>query len=175
MRDATVTNPKFQTVALRYFNPIGAHKSGLIGEDPKEIPNNLAPYITQVASGKLGQLSIFGNDYETPDGTGIRDYIHVMDVADGHVSALKIQKPGFHAINLGSGKGTSVLELLNLFKSATGIEINHAFAPRRMGDIAEFYADTKLASQIMNWKTSRSLEEACRDAWNWQVKNPNGY
>ena len=175
LEDAGVANPAFQAIALRYFNPIGAHESGKIGEDPSGVPNNLAPYITQVASGKLSELSIFGDDYDTADGTGIRDYIHVMDVAEGHVAALGLSEPGFHAVNLGTGKGTSVFELLKAFESVVGRPIPFAVTPRRPGDIAECFADTSLAKKLLGWSSTREISEACADAWRWQSQNPQGY
>jgi UDP-glucose 4-epimerase len=175
LKDIAHANPAFQALALRYFNPIGAHESGKIGEDPSGIPNNLAPYITQVASGKLSLLSVFGDDYDTSDGTGIRDYIHVMDVAEGHVAALGLSEPGFHAVNLGTGQGTSVLELLKAFESVTGKPILYAVTPRRPGDVAACYADTSLAKKLLGWSSQRSISEACADAWRWQSQNPQGY
>jgi UDP-glucose 4-epimerase len=175
LKDTASANPAFQAIALRYFNPIGAHKSGEIGEDPQDIPNNLAPYITQVASGKLSELSVFGNDYDTPDGTGVRDYIHVMDVAEGHVAALSHSKAGYFAVNLGTGAGTSVFELLSAFEEAVGKQIPFAVSPRRAGDIATCYADTSLATELFGWSAQRGIAEACRDAWRWQSKNPRGY
>lgn len=175
LKDTANANQAFQALALRYFNPIGAHKSGKIGEDPSGIPNNLAPYITQVASGKLSQLSIFGDDYDTADGTGIRDYIHVMDVAEGHVAALGLTKPGFQAVNLGTGKGTSVFELLNAFENVVGSAIPYVVAPRRSGDISSCYADTSLAKTLFGWASTREITEACEDAWRWQSQNPHGY
>jgi UDP-glucose 4-epimerase len=175
LRDTAIANPAFQAIALRYFNPIGSHKSGLIGEDPKDIPNNLAPYITQVASGKLSKLSVFGDDYDTPDGTGVRDYIHVMDVAEGHVAALNYMEPGFVAVNLGTGSGTSVFELISSFEEAVGKKIPYAVTPRRPGDIAACYADTSLAMELFSWKAKRGISEACLDAWRWQSNNPEGY
>lgn len=175
LKDTAEANSAFQAIALRYFNPIGAHESGRIGEDPAGIPNNLAPYITQVASGKLSELSVFGDDYNTPDGTGIRDYIHVMDVAEGHVAALGLSEPGFHAVNLGTGQGTSVFELLNAFEAVVGKQIPFAVTQRRPGDIAECYADTSLAKQLLGWSSNRDISEACADAWRWQSKNPKGY
>lgn len=168
-------NPDFTAIALRYFNPIGAHRSGLIGEDPKGIPNNIAPYITQVASGKLSQLAIFGGDYDTLDGTGVRDYVHVMDLAEGHVAALNYSLPGFKAVNLGTGIGTSVKELLSAFEKAAGIEIPYKIIDRRAGDIASSFADVSEAFRLFNWKSERTVEEACIDAWRWQSNNPNGY
>lgn len=175
LRDTAEANPSFQAIALRYFNPIGAHESGRIGEDPAGIPNNLAPYITQVASGKLSELSVFGDDYDTADGTGIRDYIHVMDVAEGHVAALGLSEPGFHAVNLGTGQGTSVFELLTAFETVIGSPIPYAVTPRRPGDIAACYADTSLAKRLLGWSSTRDISEACADAWRWQSQNPQGY
>jgi UDP-glucose 4-epimerase len=175
LKDVCVADSSFQAIALRYFNPIGAHASGRIGEDPGQIPNNLAPYISQVASGKLERIGIFGNDYDTPDGTGVRDYIHVMDLAAGHVAALNYSQPGFHAINLGTGKGTSVLELICAFEAAVGHALASAILPRRPGDIAECYADTALAEELLCWRAQRSIADACADAWRWQSANPAGY
>lgn len=175
LTDTVAANPVFQAIALRYFNPIGAHESGRIGEDPSGIPNNLAPYITQVASGKLSELSVFGDDYDTADGTGIRDYIHVMDVAEGHVAALGLSEPGFHAVNLGTGQGTSVFELLTAFEAVIGSPIPYAVTPRRPGDIAACYADTSLAKKLLGWSSTRDISQACEDAWRWQSQNPQGY
>lgn len=175
LSDTVAANPAFQVIALRYFNPIGAHESGRIGEDPAGIPNNLAPYITQVASGKLSELSVFGDDYDTADGTGIRDYIHVMDVAEGHVAALGLSEAGFHAVNLGTGQGTSVFELLTAFEAVVGSPIPYAVTPRRPGDIAACYADTSLAKKLLGWSSTRDIAEACADAWRWQSHNPQGY
>ena len=175
LRDTSVSNPDFQCIALRYFNPIGAHPSGQIGEDPQGIPNNLMPYITQTAIGRREHLSIFGNDYDTPDGTCIRDYIHVVDLARGHVAALEHLQTGFDAINLGSGNGVSVLELVNAFISATGVDVPYIFAARRDGDLPAFYANAAKAEQLLNWKTEKSIEDACRDTWKWQSQNPNGF
>ena len=162
---------------LRYFNPIGAHKSGLIGEDPQGIPNNLMPYITQVAVGKLDHLNVFGDDYPTPDGTGVRDYIHVLDLASGHIAALKKleQKPGLVIYNLGTGRGTSVFELVHAFEKASGIHIPVVVAPRRPGDVPENYADCSKALKEMNWKAVYNIEDACADSWKWQKNNPKGY
>lgn len=166
---------------LRYFNPIGAHESGLIGEDPNGIPNNLMPYIAQVAVGKLKELSIFGNDYPTPDGTGVRDYIHVVDLAKGHLKALealfsKEAGEGFcSAFNLGTGKGYSVLNMVEAFEQATGQRIKYKFAPRRPGDIAACYADPSLAERELNWRTQKSLDDMMLDTWRWQSRNPEGY
>lgn len=175
LKDTAKANPAFQVIALRYFNPIGAHESGMIGEDPRDIPNNLAPYITQVASGKLEELLVFGDDYDTQDGTGVRDYIHVMDVAEGHVAALGLENPGFYSVNLGTGTGTSVFELLTAFEIAVGRKIPYSVTSRRSGDIATCFADTSLAEELLGWKSQRSIAEACRDAWKWQSNNPQGY
>lgn len=166
----------FGAMLLRYFNPIGAHESGLIGEDPNGIPNNLLPYVAQVAVGKLEQLSIFGNDYETRDGTGVRDYIHVVDLARGHLSALKyiLDNKGVEAVNLGTGRGSSVLEVVDAFEKASGITIKKKFAPRRAGDIAEFYADTTKAKELLGWEAKYDLNKMCTDSWNFTKNNPNG-
>jgi UDP-glucose 4-epimerase len=166
---------------LRYFNPIGAHESGKIGEDPNGIPNNLMPYVAQVAIGKLAQLAVFGDDYPTPDGTGIRDYIHVVDLVKGHVKAIealsgeKFASGGCKAYNLGAGKGCSVLEIINTFEKVTGRKVNYRIAPRRAGDLAEYFADPSLALKELNWKVEKTLEDMVADTWNWQVKNPQGY
>ena len=169
-------NP-WNVVLLRYFNPVGAHPSGRIGEDPNGIPLNLMPYITQVAVGRRDKLSVFGNDYNTPDGTGVRDYIHVCDLAEGHVKALKAieDKCGVAIYNLGTGKGTSVLELIRAFETANGIEIPYQFGPRRAGDIDANYADASKAERELGWKATRDIVDMCRDSWNWQKNNPNGY
>ena len=162
---------------LRYFNPIGAHESGLIGEDPNGIPNNLMPYITQVAVGKRPHLNVYGNDYKTVDGTGVRDYIHVVDLARGHLCALKKleEKPGLVIYNLGTGKGTSVLELVKAFEKANNIKIPYIICERRPGDVDENYAEASKALKEMNFKTELDIEDACRDSWRWQSNNPNGY
>lgn len=175
--DLSLSDKAWNIVKLRYFNPIGAHESGLIGESPNGIPNNLLPYVTQVASGKLNQLNIFGNDYETLDGTGIRDYIHVVDLAKGHVAAInKITDfNGSHAINLGTGNGYSVLDIVKEFKSETGIEINYQFSKRRPGDLAAVFSDPSKARKLLNWHAEKTLANMLSDAWNWQAKNPNGY
>lgn len=177
LMDLALTNNNWQITALRYFNPIGAHESGTIGEDPSDIPNNLMPYVCQVAVGKLKELSVFGNDYPTHDGTGVRDYIHVTDLAKAHVAALR--KPAtpneYRAINVGTGKGTSVLELVNAFKHASGVEIPYKITDRRPGDIAECYADPSLARSLLGWQAQKTLEDACADSWRWQSANPNGY
>ena len=177
LKDVAKNDKTWNIVLLRYFNPIGAHKSGLMGEDPQGIPNNLMPYITQVAVGKLQQLQVFGDDYDTPDGTGVRDYIHVDDLAHGHILALKKieEKPGLLIYNLGTGKGTSVLELVHAFEEANNIKINYAIAPRRPGDIAECYANADKAFREMGFKCTRSIVDACRDSWNWQKNNPKGF
>lgn len=175
IKDFCIANPSFEASLLRYFNPIGAHESGQIGEDPQGIPNNLMPFIAQVASGKREKLSIFGNDYPTPDGTCKRDYIHVVDLAKGHVAALEHLQPGAIAYNLGSGVPTSVSELVTTFIKVSGQDIPFEFAPRREGDLAEFYADPTKAKSELNWATEKTLEEMCTDTWNWQSHNPNGY
>jgi UDP-glucose 4-epimerase len=174
-------NSPWKIALLRYFNPIGAHKSGLIGEDPNGIPNNLMPYVTQVAIGKLPQLSVFGDDYPTPDGTGVRDYIHVVDLAKGHVKAIEALQGdnfvsgGCKAYNLGAGMGYSVLELIQTFEKITGRKVNYKIAPRRAGDLPEYFADPSLALKELNWKVEKTLEDMVADTWNWQVKNPQGY
>ncbi|MGN0915195.1 MAG: UDP-glucose 4-epimerase GalE [Succinivibrio sp.] len=169
--------PEFSMVLLRYFNPVGAHKSGLIGEDPSGIPNNLMPYLTQVAVGRLKELSIFGNDYPTPDGTCIRDYIHVVDLALGHVAALKhcLNVPGTYVYNLGTGKGYSVLDMVKAFSKAIGYELPHKFAPRREGDVIACYADPSKAKRELGWEAVRTLDDMTRDSYNWQKNNPNGF
>jgi len=174
--DIVAADPDWSAVALRYFNPIGAYESGEIGEDPNGIPNNLMPFITQTAIGKQERLHIFGNDYDTPDGTCLRDYVHVMDLADGHIRALRaLEAPGISVYNLGAGRGVSVLEILRAFEQANNIEINYAFSGRREGDAPVSYADTGKAVTELGWKAERTLEEMCRDSWNWQKKNPDGY
>lgn len=175
LRDTAAANPKNQFTTLRYFNPIGAHPSGKIGEDPQGIPNNLMPYIAQVAVGRRDHLRIFGDDYETRDGTGVRDYIHVVDLAKGHLAALEHIEQGFDAINLGSGTGTSVVELLRAFETACGKKLPYEIVNQRPGDLPEFYADAKKALEKLEWKTNLSIEQACTDAWRWQSANPSGY
>ncbi len=177
LKDLQHADSDWNISLLRYFNPVGAHKSGDIGEDPHGIPNNLMPFITQVAVGKLKELSVFGNDYPTPDGTGIRDYIHVVDVAIGHIKALEKlrEKPGLVTYNLGTGKGSSVLDMIQAFENANSVKIPYKFAPRRPGDAAICYADVSKAERELNWKAKYSLQEMCRDAWNWQTKNPTGF
>ena len=172
-----VAHPEWQVAVLRYFNPVGAHPSGLIGEDPAGIPNNLMPYITQVALGQRPFLQVFGNDYPTPDGTGVRDYIHVCDLAEGHVAALRalLSKGESLTVNLGTGRGYSVLEVVRAFEAASGRPVPNRFAPRRPGDVAQCYADPHLAERVLGWKAKRSLEEMCADAWRWQSRNPDGY
>ena len=162
---------------LRYFNPVGAHPSGSMGEDPQGIPNNLMPFIAQVAVGRREKLSVFGNDYNTPDGTGVRDYIHVMDLADGHIAALKAvgEKAGLHIYNLGTGNGSSVLEMVEAFAKACGKPVPYELCPRRPGDIAECWASTAKAEQDLGWKATRSVEEMTSDTWRWQSENPQGY
>ncbi len=177
LTDLHTADPEWNVVLLRYFNPIGAHKSGKIGEDPKGIPNNLMPYITQVAIGKLECLGVFGNDYDTPDGTGVRDYIHVVDLAIGHVRAVEKlkEKDGVSVYNLGTGKGYSVLDMVKAFEKACGKEIPYQIKPRRAGDIATCYCDASRAKEELHWTAERGLEEMCEDSWRWQSQNPNGY
>lgn len=177
LRDASNANDKLSVVLLRYFNPIGAHPSGRIGEDPSGIPNNLLPYIAKVATGKLPSLGIFGNDFPTKDGTGVRDYIHVVDLAKGHVAALEYADKftGAEAINLGSGKGHSVLDVVSTFSRVNNIEIPYEIKGRRAGDLAEYYADAEKAKKLLGWTAEKSLEDMCRDLWNWQSNNPDGY
>lgn len=167
--DAAVADPEMSVVLLRYFNPIGAHSSGLIGEQPQGIPNNLMPYLCQVVAGKLEKLRVFGNDYPTRDGTGVRDFIHVCDLARGHVAALDYAAThtGTEIFNLGTGHGYSVLELVSAFERATGLDVPYVIAPRRAGDIAESYADVSKALKLLNWKTQKDIDEMCRDSWNW--------
>lgn len=176
LMDIHHADPAWNVMLLRYFNPIGAHESGLLGEDPNGIPNNLMPYIMQVAISKLPCLNIYGNDYDTTDGTGVRDYIHVMDLADGHLKALDyIQKhPGLEVFNLGTGHGTSVLEIVKAFEKASGKKIPYQIAPRRAGDIAAFYADNTRAVNLLHWQPKYSISDMCRDNWNFISKNPNG-
>ena len=177
LKDLSKQDKSWNFVILRYFNPIGAHKSGLMGEDPQGIPNNLMPYVTQVAIGKLPQLSVFGNDYDTPDGTGVRDYIHVVDLALGHVLALnKIKSaPGLVVYNLGTGVGTSVLDLVHAFEEANGLKVNYKIVDRRPGDIATCYANADKAYRELGFKTKYTIVDCCRDSWNWQKNNPKGY
>ncbi len=177
MTDLQKSDPAWNVILLRYFNPVGAHKSGRIGEDPKGIPNNLMPYISQVAVGKLEKLGVFGNDYDTPDGTGVRDYIHVVDLAVGHVKAIDyiLTNPGLDVINLGTGVGYSVLDMVKAFEKACGKDISYEIKPRREGDIAMCYADPSKALKVLGWKAEHGLDEMCEDTWRWQSQNPNGY
>ena len=177
MIDMQKADPEWNIVLLRYFNPIGAHPSGRIGENPNGIPNNLMPYVTQVAVGKRNELGVFGNDYPTPDGTGVRDYIHVVDLAKGHVAALQAieRKCGLGIYNLGTGHGYSVLQLVETFKKVNDIDIPYSIKPRRAGDIATCYSNPAKAEKELGWKAQYGLEEMCRDAWNWQHNNPEGY
>lgn len=175
LTDLAAADSSLEITTLRYFNPIGAHPSGLIGENPNGKPNNLMPYITQVAVGRRDKLGVFGSDYDTPDGTGVRDYIHVDDLAEGHLAALTHSKPGYAAYNLGTGQGTSVLELIHAFERASDRTIPYAILPRRAGDLAESYANVERAHQDLEWAATRSIDDACRDSWNWQSKNPDGY
>ena len=177
LRDLYVADKDWCIALLRYFNPIGAHKSGLIGEDPKGIPNNLMPYISQVAVGKLEKLHIFGNDYKTVDGTGVRDYIHVVDLAQGHVKAIDwaLGNKGCEAFNLGTGNGTSVLQLRDAFVKASGIDVPYVIDPRRPGDPDEVYADATKAKEVLGWEAKLGIEEMCEDTWRWQKGNPKGY
>jgi len=175
LRDVSVADKSMEITILRYFNPIGAHESGLIGEDPNDIPNNLMPYISQVAVGKLEKVSVFGDDYDTPDGTGVRDYIHVVDLAKGHVLALKHITPEVSVYNLGTGNGVSVLELINAFSKAADKEIPYQIVPRRPGDIASCYATSEKANKELGWTAEKTIEETCLDSWRWQSQNPDGY
>jgi len=177
MTDLQAAKPEWNVVLLRYFNPVGAHKSGRIGEDPKGLPSNLMPYVSQVAVGNLEQVGVFGNDYDTPDGTGVRDYIHVVDLALGHVKAIEkiFQKPGMVVYNLGTGIGYSVLDIIHAFSKACGKEIPYQIKPRREGDIAMCYANPVKAREELGWEAQRDLEEMCEDTWRWQSANPNGY
>jgi UDP-glucose 4-epimerase len=177
LRDVQTANPDWSVVLLRYFNPIGAHKSGKIGEDPRGIPNNLMPYIAQVAVGRRDILHIYGNDYPTPDGTGVRDYIHVVDLAIGHLRALEYAAAhtGTVAINLGTGRGYSVLEMVRAFEAASGRKIPYQIDPRRPGDVAICYADPTRAKTLLNWQAQYDLATMCADTWRWQSQNPNGY
>lgn len=176
LRDQYVSDTSWAIAILRYFNPVGAHDSGLIGEDPKGVPNNLVPFVAQVAIGRRDRLNIWGNDYNTPDGTGVRDYIHVMDLAAGHVSALKLlDTPQCFAVNLGTGAGSSVFDVIRAFEAASGRAIPYEIKPRRPGDIDAYYAATDHATRLLGWKATRSLETMCADHWRWQSNNPNGF
>ncbi|MBQ9320830.1 MAG: UDP-glucose 4-epimerase GalE, partial [Eubacterium sp.] len=177
LTDIHTSDNEWNVVLLRYFNPIGAHKSGMIGEDPKGIPNNLLPYVAQVAIGKLPQIGVFGNDYDTPDGTGVRDYIHVVDLARGHVKALAklTAGSGVNVYNLGTGNGYSVLDVIHAFEKACGHELKYEIKPRRPGDIAACYAKCDKAKEELGWEAEFGIEEMCADSWRWQSQNPNGY
>ncbi len=177
LSDTARANPDMSIVLLRYFNPIGAHESGRIGEDPNGIPNNLMPYITQVAAGRLQRLGVFGDDYPTHDGTGVRDYIHVVDLAKGHVKAIdySAEHKGTEIFNLGTGTGYSVLDIVKAFSKVNDIEIPYDIKPRRAGDVAECYADASKAEKLLGWKAEKNLEDMCKDSWNWQSNNVNGY
>lgn len=177
MMDMQKADPEWNIVILRYFNPIGAHKSGTIGENPNGIPNNLMPYITQVAIGKLKELGVYGNDYDTPDGTGVRDYIHVVDIANGHVKALKAieDKCGLEIFNLGTGVGYSVLDVVKAFEEANGVKVPYVIKPRRVGDIAICYSNPSKAERVLGWKAQYGIVDMCRDSWRWQKNNPNGF
>lgn len=177
LTDIYKSDDEWSVMLLRYFNPIGAHESGLMGEDPKGIPNNLLPYVAQVAAGKLEKVHVFGNDYDTPDGTGVRDYIHVVDLAKGHVKAIQgFEKlDGVNIFNLGTGVGYSVLDIIHAFAKACGKEIPYVIDPRRPGDIATCYSDPTKAKEVLGWTAEKTLEDMCKDAWNWQSKNPDGY
>jgi UDP-glucose 4-epimerase len=178
LRDCHAADETWNVLILRYFNPIGAHPSGRIGEDPQGIPNNLMPFIAQVCVGRREKLSVFGDDYDTPDGTGVRDYIHVVDLAKGHVAALEklyTSNVGCKAVNLGTGKGVSVLELVEGMGRATGKPVPYEIAPRRPGDVASVYADPKMAQELLNWRAELGVEEMCQDTWKWQSNNPLGY
>ncbi|WP_077329236.1 UDP-glucose 4-epimerase GalE [Virgibacillus siamensis] len=177
LKDIAAANDKWNVSLLRYFNPVGAHSSGKIGEDPNGIPNNLMPFITQVAVGKLDELKVFGDDYDTPDGTGVRDYIHVVDLATGHLKAIEQieQNDGLEIYNLGTGRGYSVLEVADAFEKASGKQVPYKIVERRPGDIATCYADPSKAQRELGWKAEKGIDDMCKDAWNWQQKNPNGY
>lgn len=177
LEDAAKANPELSVILLRYFNPIGAHESGLIGEDPQGIPNNLMPFIAQVAVGRRDHLTVFGGDYPTPDGTCLRDYIHVMDLANGHVKAVEYaaNHKGVEVFNLGTGTPYSVLDIIHAFEKATGVKVKYEIGPRRAGDLPKFWADSTKAQKVLGWHAERTLEGMCRDTWNWQSKNPEGY
>jgi UDP-glucose 4-epimerase len=177
LRDLGAAEATWQTAVLRYFNPVGAHESGLIGEDPRGTPNNLMPYVAQVAVGRRPSLQVFGNDYATPDGTGVRDYIHVSDLAEGHVAALRhlFDRPGSITVNLGTGRGCSVLEVVKAYAAASGRDIPYALVPRRPGDVAACYADPALARKLLGWQARHDLARMCEDSWRWQSMNPNGF
>ena len=176
LRDVFASDNEWTVIILRYFNPVGAHKSGLIGEDPSGIPNNLTPYIAKVAVGKLKELGVFGNDYDTPDGTGVRDYIHVVDLAKGHVAAIEnVTKSGVYTYNLGTGIGYSVMDVLHAFEKACGKKLPYVIKPRRAGDLPSYYADASKAKRELGWEAKLSLDDMCSSLWNWQSKNPDGY
>ena len=177
LRDLGAAQPQWQTACLRYFNPVGAHESGLIGEDPKGVPNNLMPYVAQVAVGRREHLAVFGDDYDTPDGTGVRDYIHVSDLAQGHVAALQrlLAHPGSVTVNLGTGRGYSVLDVVAAYAKASGRPVPHQVHARRPGDVAACYADPALAQQLLGWKAEHDLQRMCADSWRWQSMNPRGF
>jgi UDP-glucose 4-epimerase len=177
LADVAAATPGWQNGVLRYFNPVGAHPSGLIGEDPRGTPNNLMPYVAQVAVGRRSQLQVFGSDYPTPDGTGVRDFIHVMDLAAGHVAALMrlMASPGSFTVNLGTGRGHSVLEVVAAFERASGRPVPYAIVPRRPGDVAASYADPTQAEQLLDWQATRTLDDMCADSWRWQQSHPNGF
>jgi UDP-glucose 4-epimerase len=177
LRDLAAAHADWSVTLLRYFNPVGAHPSGLLGEDPRGVPNNLMPFIAQVAVGRREHLTVFGNDYPTPDGTGVRDYLHVLDLADGHIAALRPQPapPGVHLYNLGTGRGVSVLEALRAFERASGRPVPYVVAPRRAGDVASCWADPARAARELGWRATRSFDQMCADAWRWQSANPLGY
>lgn len=175
LRDTATADPSLEVTILRYFNPVGAHESGLIGEDPSDIPNNLLPYVAQTAVGKREKVSVFGDNYNTADGTGVRDYIHVVDLARGHVAAIDHSHPGVVTYNLGTGKGTSVLELITAFGKAAGKEIPYQIVDRRPGDIASCYASPEKAARELDWNATKTIDDACADSWRWQSQNPDGY
>jgi UDP-glucose 4-epimerase len=177
LRDLGAADPSWQTACLRYFNPVGAHESGRIGEDPRGLPNNLMPFVAQVAVGRREQLAVHGNDYPTPDGTGVRDYIHVSDLAEGHVAALNhlFEHPGSFTVNLGTGQGHSVLEVVAAYAAASGRPIPYAVGPRRAGDVAAVYADVGRAQALLGWRARHGLARMCEDSWRWQSNNPQGY
>lgn len=175
LKDLCASDPNWRVISLRYFNPVGAHPSGEIGEDPNGEPNNLMPYIAQVAVGRRPFLSVFGTDYNTPDGTGVRDYIHIVDLATGHVKALEKIAPGFVTYNLGTGSGTSVMEMVEAFERASGRTVAFKKCPRRPGDVATSYADPSLAAKCLGWRAKLTVDEMCADTWRWQSQNPNGF
>jgi UDP-glucose 4-epimerase len=177
MADVAVSDATWSMMSLRYFNPVGAHPSGLMGEDPQGVPNNLMPFLAQVAVGRREALQVFGTDYPTPDGTGVRDYIHVTDLASGHVAALAYAqgRSGHHIFNLGSGQGISVLEMHRAFSKACGRDLPFVLSPRRLGDVAAYWADPQHAQSTLNWKANKSIDDMCQDTWRWQSQNPNGY